>query len=326
LFYRNYLVNGTGQDTPDNQIDGLKEAHKYLLKLYRKSNPSVVKDKLWNMVNGYCIPVDNECLRIINDLLATVKPIQRNEFKKRITYAVQWKTQVTGMREKVDRDENKFTGSNLEDLHTVAQIYCSSVPMPGSTQGGYNSHLSTDQQNWKPFITAIQEAIFEITYTAAIQLWQKNGSKGRQNVFLTDVGCGVFRNPKSWSDAAIDATNIKFKDYPLDVYLVNFSHSAYFDISKAIQVPVIATLYSKGGKSGSKITRKRRLRLKKSRNITRHKGGKKSVRFSARVKLNNGNGNGNGKGKGSLSMNKKTRKVSSSSYKLSARRVIKLKR
>ena len=84
----------------------------------------------------------------------------------------------------------------------------------------------------------------------------------------------------------------------------------------------------KGGKSGSSITRKRRLRLKKSRNITRHKGGKKSVRFSARVKLNNGNGNGkgNGKGNGTSSMNKRTRKVSSSSYKLSARRVIKLKR
>jgi hypothetical protein len=80
----------------------------------------------------------------------------------------------------------------------------------------------------------------------------------------------------------------------------------------------------RGGKSGSSITRKRRLRLKKSRNITRHKGGKKSVRFSARVKLNNGNGNG--KGNGTSSMNKRTRKVSSSSYKLSARRVIKLKR
>jgi hypothetical protein len=48
--------------------------------------------------------------------------------------------------------------------------------------------------------------------------------------------------------------------------------------------------------------------LKKSRNVTRHKGGKKSVRFSARVKLNNGKGkgNGNGKGKGSSSMNKRT--------------------
>jgi hypothetical protein len=83
-----------------------------------------------------------------------------------------------------------------------------------------------------------------------------------------------------------------------------------------------------GGKSGSSITRKRRLRLKKSRSVTRHKGGKKSVRFSARVELNNGNcnGKGNGNGKGSLSMNKKTRKVSSNSYKLSARRLIKLKR
>jgi hypothetical protein len=242
--------------------------------------------------------------------------------------------------------------------------------MPGNTQGVYNIHLSRDQQNWEPFITAIQEAIFEITYTAAIQLWQKNGSKGRQNVFLTDVGCGVFLNPKSWSDDAIGAMNIKFKDYPLDVYLVNFFHSVYFDISKAIQTPVAspavpapasasaavpaavpapATVppvpdnltassekgllsrvseffsgFKKGGKSGSSITRKRRLRLKKSRNVTRHKGGKKSVRFSARVKLSNGNGNGNGKG--SSSMNKKTRKVSSSSYKLSARRVIKLKR
>ena len=80
------------------------------------------------------------------------------------------------------------------------------------------------------------------------------------------------------------------------------------------------------GTGGSRITRKRRLRLKKSRNITCHKGGKKSVRFSARVKLNNGTGKGNGKGNGTSSMNKRTRKVSSSSYKLSARRVIKLKR
>jgi hypothetical protein len=63
--------------------------------------------------------------------------------------------------------------------------------------------------------------------------------------------------------------------------------------------------------------------LKKSRSVTRHKGGKKSVRFSARVKLNNGKGNG--KGKGSSSMNKRTRKMLSNSYKLSARPIVKLK-
>ena len=92
-----------------------------------------------------------------------------------------------------------------------------------------------------------------------------------------------------------------------------------------ISKPGILSRFKKifsGGKSGS-ITRKRRLRLKKSRSVTRHKGGKKSVRFSARVKLNNGKGNG--KGKGSSSMNKRTRKMLSNSYKLSARPIVKLK-
>jgi hypothetical protein len=73
--------------------------------------------------------------------------------------------------------------------------------------------------------------------------------------------------------------------------------------------------------------------LKKSRNITRNKGDKKSVRFSERIKLNNGNTNGNGNangntngnGKGSSNANKRTRKVLSNKYKLGARRVIKLK-
>lgn len=231
MFYRNYLVNGTGQDSPEHQIDGLKEAHKYLLELHKKSNPGSSKDKLWNMENGYCMPVDDDCLRIIKDLLANGKHVQRTEFKRLITYAVQWNTQVTGMREKTDRDNNTFTGSNLKDLHTVAQIYCSSVPMPITNESNdpfYNMHLSDNLLDWEPFITAIQEAIFEITYTAAIELFKKNGSTGRQKVFLTGVGCGVFCNPHTWSKNAINATNDKFKDYPLDVYYVDFKGNEPF--------------------------------------------------------------------------------------------------
>jgi hypothetical protein len=231
LFYRNYLVNGTGQNTPENQIDGLKEAHKYLLDLHKQTHPSSVKDKLWDMTNGYCMPVDDDCLRIISELLAENKPAQRQEFKNRITYAVQWNTQVTGMREQTDRDKNTFTGSNLENLHTVAQIYCSSVPMPITNETNnpcYNTHLSINLSDWEPFITAIQEAIFEITYTAAIELFEKNGSTGRQKVFLTGVGCGVFCNPHTWSKNAITAMNVKFKDYPLDVYYVDFKGNEPF--------------------------------------------------------------------------------------------------
>ena len=108
---------------------------------------------------------------------------------------------------------------------------------------------------------------------------------------------------------------------------------AIADAAHIIQKPgvfgKVISMFS-GGKSGG-ITRKHRLRLKKSRNVTRHKGGKKSVRFSARVILNKGNGKGNGKGKGkgngkgSSSMNKRTRKIASNSYKLSTHPIVKLK-
>ena len=93
----------------------------------------------------------------------------------------------------------------------------------------YNMHLSTNRSDWQPFITAIQEAIFEITYTAAIELFKKNGSIGRQKVFLTGVGCGVFCNPHTWSKTAITAMNDKFKDYPLDVYYVDFELKKNFE-------------------------------------------------------------------------------------------------
>jgi uncharacterized protein YjbI with pentapeptide repeats len=138
---------------------------------------------------------------------------------------------------------------------------------------------------------------------------------------LKEAGFNLFK----LKDAQFTAAELKEAKFTAaELKIVNFSAAelkdAGFNANELYDAGF--QLFDGGGKSGSNITRKRRLRLKKSRNITRHKGGKKSVRFSARVKLNNGNGNG----KGSLSMNKKTRKVSCSSYKLSARRVIKLKR
>jgi hypothetical protein len=119
-------------------------------------------------------------------------------------------------------------------------------------------------------------------------------------------------------NAGFTAMELKGKVPRIEIINAGFTNQQ-LKVADIIQNRFFSFFSKKGGKSGSGITRKRRLRLKKSRNITRHKGGKKSVRFSARVKLNNGHG------KGSSSMNKRTHKVSSSSYKLSARRVIKLK-
>ena len=49
---------------------------------------------------------------------------------------------------------------------------------------------------------------------------QRNGQ--RIKIYLTKVGGGVFGNPSEWIEDSIRSALEKFKDYPLDVYLVHY--------------------------------------------------------------------------------------------------------
>ena len=203
--FRNYFVNGTGQDIPEHQLDGLMGALSVLEGTvgpsYESSKQTV--PRFWTMRNGYCFPTDNETLKAVSRFLAPApapapapEETLRRKFMNAIRYGIQWNTEVVPIG------------------HRVAQIYCSALPI------AYNESLPV--ASWKNFATAVLDAAYEATLAAGALLSQQRGGQ-RVKVFLTRVGGGVFGNPPGWIKASIDNARNKFKMYPLDVIMVNFT-------------------------------------------------------------------------------------------------------
>ena len=173
--FRNYFVNGTGQETPEQQINGIRQAHAELLQMLPPAS-----DPLWGMCNGYCMPQSLLKLQAVNRLLDPSQQggeERRRCFMNSITYGVQWDTQV------VDSSVPYRQPDPLERCHKVAQIFCSALPV------AYNEKFD-NKEDWKHFAAAVLQAAYEATFAAAAQLSKERGNQ-RVMLFLTDVGGGA---------------------------------------------------------------------------------------------------------------------------------------
>jgi hypothetical protein len=178
--FRNYFVNGTGQDTAEHQINGLHQAHAELLRM----QVDVYGDRpdlataFWEMKNGYCMPLSLQHLQAVSSILDPARhggDGRRRRFMDSITFGTQWDTQVGG----------STPGVPIEWCNKVAQIYCSALPV------AYNPKFPS--YAWTHFATAVLQAVYEATFAAAAVL-SRERQNARVKVFLTRVGGGKLRD------------------------------------------------------------------------------------------------------------------------------------
>lgn len=197
--YRNYFadVNGKIGQTAKNRIDGLELIGDAL------NNQS---NNLWRMQNGYAMFSD-EGLDLINRKLFQMSDDDLENLKGKLKVGVQWETEVT----------------TANSQQVVTQVYCSALPI------GYHSYIN--KSSFQNFAKLILEALYDATFFAAAENFQKTGCA---KLFLTLVGGGVFGNETDWIIDAISNSSKKFSNVPLDVKIVSygFSNPAVSDFVK----------------------------------------------------------------------------------------------
>lgn len=188
--YRNYFadVNGKIGQTAKNQIDGFELIGDAL------NNQS---NNLWRMQNGYAMFSD-EGLDLINKKLSQMSDDDLENLKGKLKVGVQWETEVTT--------------ANSQQI--VTQVYCSALPI------GYHSYIN--KSSFKNFAKLILEALYDATFFAAAENFQKTGCA---KLFLTLVGGVVFGNETDWIIDAISNSAKKFSNVPLDVKIVSYGYS-----------------------------------------------------------------------------------------------------
>ena len=185
--FRNYFVNGTGQDTPQHQINGLQQAHTELMRmLIDVYGPSAAPPSaFWEMRNGYCMPLSVQHLQAVSRILDPSLPggdLRRRRFMDSITFGTQWDTQVGDTV-----PDSGPAPTPIECCCKVAQIYCSALPVAYNPK--YPSH------EWTHFATAVLQAAYEATFAAAAVL-SRERQNARVKVFLTRVGGGKWRDER----------------------------------------------------------------------------------------------------------------------------------
>jgi len=187
--YRNYFVNVNGQigQTKNNQINCLDKVAKIL------DNETA---KYWRMQNGYAM-FDQEGLLSLNKKLASLSTTEREELKNNLKTGIQWNTEVTSS---ITR-------------HKVSQIYCSALPV---------AYCRPESIYWESFARIILEATYESTLYAALINMDMNESN---KVYLTLVGGNAFGNEENWILESMQQALKKFKNIPLDVYVVSYKKS-----------------------------------------------------------------------------------------------------
>ncbi len=173
--YRNYFVpvgDQMGQSAA-HQLDMAADLH------------SALGGGLWRMRNGYLLPTEAQLAEIAGRLTPDMGATLR--------IGVQSDTGVTGTE------------------HTVAQAYCSAVPI---------AYSRMPAAHWEPLAKLVLEATYEACLHAAILNAKATGNR---TVFLTLIGGGAFGNPSAWIVAAIAGALARFKRSGLDVRIVNHS-------------------------------------------------------------------------------------------------------
>lgn len=193
LFYRNYLVNtknGIGQ-SEKNQINTLDELEIFL---NNKQN------KFWYIQNGYFLTWDENAVEGLNTELKNKSDLQQ-KMKEKIKVGIHWDTEV-----------------NIKKGQNVCQVFCSTLAI------NYDKSVKHPRLLWSPFCPLLLEAQYEATFAVGCIL--AHMKQERVKVFLTAIGGGVFGNPKLWIADAIAKNLEKYKNEPIDVYLVHYSSIA----------------------------------------------------------------------------------------------------
>ena len=221
--YRNYFWNGVGQGPA--QFDGAGDIARLV---------GNVQHGYWKMRNGYMLPTEMGVLdglnaRFASDERAAVMPGGGNDTATSSSSAgasnsnnassssmslrdaviaslrvgIHWDVEVERSRRKPERVP-----------HRVCQVYSSAVPV------NYTKTVATSQQ-WAPLASAVLEGTFEAVLSAGAVLSLQRGGE-RVKVFLTCVGGGAFGNRSLWIANAMEMALTRFKDFPLDVFLVHY--------------------------------------------------------------------------------------------------------
>jgi len=190
--YRNYFVpvgTGIGQ-TRDRQLDALADMGALLASALGRPAGS-----LWQMSNGYALCREGE-------LAAIADHIRRAD-------AGAVDVLRAALRIGFHRDV-EVTGEDMFPPQTVAQAFCSALPV---------SYSSVHGPVWAPFATLVLEAAYEATLWAGVA----NARRGTSNiVVLTRLGGGAFGNDDAWIDAAILRALRLVRGCDLDVRMVSY--------------------------------------------------------------------------------------------------------
>eukprot|EP00746_Dinoflagellata_sp_MGD_P081046 gnl/MRDRNA2_/MRDRNA2_32278_c0_seq2.p1 gnl/MRDRNA2_/MRDRNA2_32278_c0~~gnl/MRDRNA2_/MRDRNA2_32278_c0_seq2.p1 ORF type:complete len:563 (-),score=97.19 gnl/MRDRNA2_/MRDRNA2_32278_c0_seq2:27-1715(-) len=176
-----FVKDGAGQAT--SQIDCLAAVGELV---------SNTNEGYWKMENGYCMPQSSGSIKRLSDLIKEDAQLTET-LRSSLQVGVHWDTDVKG------------------GTHRVCQVFSSALPVTYARE--------TPSEDWRPFASAVLDATYEATLTAAAILAAQRSS--RMKVFLTEVGGGAFGNDATWISAAIRRACLLFAAAPLDVQLVH---------------------------------------------------------------------------------------------------------
>lgn len=238
--YRNYFVNDHGQGGKEgSQIDCLDEMAMAL------GNDHL---NFWKMENGYMFPCHSNSMRKLGRHIRTLCVAndrvkkrarsstsdkeralsRREEIMSALKVGVQWNTEVVTIKPPLPSSTDAEGGEKAPSPHCVTQVYSSALPI------AYDDTL-TSEYDFEEFARIILDATYQATFAvAAIKAVEASNNnqnnhnnsnseeQTRINLFLTKVGGGVFGNPPEWIIDSIKRSCEKYKQFPLNVYLVHY--------------------------------------------------------------------------------------------------------
>lgn len=146
------------------------------------------------MVNGYAV-CSRSFLERVSERINEANFDERERLKGLLRVGVHWHTTVTAQ--------------GAREGQRVTQVFCSALPI------AYNSIQGDDL--WEPFARLILEALYEATFCVATLNTRQTGNP---HLYLTQVGGGVFGNPKNWIKDSVSANLERSENKPLKIRVV----------------------------------------------------------------------------------------------------------
>ena len=190
-----------------------------------KNKDSLGNYKFFSEQNGYILVTSAQkknLKKLFSDLSNPEK--LNSEIIDHIQIGIMEDTEVLCFGE-LDKIKTYRYEPNLEKKFTVSQAFCSALSLD-----------STYNKSDKKSIDLLAKAILDAQYEALLWLAVKNTCEsGKNSVFLTLVGGGVFENPIEWIQSSITrAINIIKKfGFPLSIYIIhrgNVTHHGFYTI------------------------------------------------------------------------------------------------